>query len=182
MLLVRGSAHAETPGNALRRHVARGAVVSIAVRLQERVRLFGGQVAEEAVHPDARWQDAERKFPFPDQLRRPALVEVLEQVPRADLVEGNQSEIPPAVLENRRRGVHRLMGFPHVPWAVPARTGALEHEDAGVPRLGPLVDALARLPNLFRDLIEHVLVAGRHLDHLSIPDAPPRDGKAGMVP
>src|SRR5207245_8876902 len=73
------------------------------------------------------------------------------------------------------------MGFPDVPWAVPARARALEHEDAGVPRLGPFVDALARLPNLFRDFVEHVLVSGRHLDHLSIPDAPHRDGKAGMV-
>src|SRR5207245_2542672 len=175
------SAHAETPGDALRRHVARGAVVPVAVRLQERVRLLRRQVAEKAVHPDARRQDAERKFPFPDQLRRTAFVEVLEQVPRADLVEGNHSEIAPAVLENRRRRFHGLMGFPDVPWAVPARARALEHEDAGVPRLGPFVDALTRLPNLFRDFVEHVLVSGRHLDHLSIPDAPHRDGKAGMV-
>src|SRR5437870_3222922 len=153
----------------------------IAVRLQERVRLLRGQVAEEAVHPDARRQDAERKFPFPDQLRRPALVEVLEQVPGADLVEGNHPEIAPAVLENRRRRFHGLVGFPHVPWAVPGGARALEHEDAGVPRLGPLVDALARLPNLFRDLLEHVLVSGRHLDHLAVPDTPHRDGKARMM-
>src|SRR5436309_2557928 len=40
MLLVRGATHPEPSGDALRRHVARRAIVSVAVRLQERFRLL----------------------------------------------------------------------------------------------------------------------------------------------
>src|SRR6266705_2001849 len=181
VLFVRRAAHPEAACDALGRDLARRAVVAVPVGLQQRVALFPGEVTEQAVHPDARREDGEGELTLPNELGRTPPVEVAEQVAGPFLVEGDHAEVAPAVLEHGRRRLDRLVRLPDVPGAVPVRAGALEHEDAGVRGLDPLVDALARLPDLLLDVLEDRLVQSRDLHELPVPDAPHRDREAGMA-
>src|SRR5207249_5921419 len=45
----------------------------------------------------------------------------------------------------------------------------------------PPIDALAGFPDLFLDRCEHVLVPGRDLDELAVPDAPHGEWEAWMA-
>src|SRR5437016_1114245 len=73
------------------------------------------------------------------------------------------------------------MGFPNVPGAVPFRARAIEHENPRLAGFGPAVDAFACLSNLLLDLLEDGFVQGRHLHEFPVPDAPHRNGEAGVA-